>query len=309
MTRFFNPFSRAIASGATLPFRNDFVERAIALFSAVSWVPLLLFTSGVIIRLAPANAQQRLPEPRIFDELPPPSPSSLPSLNAPASPSPSSLPSLNLPALPLPPALPNEAPAGREFNFQAPSPPIQPRIPTPASNLYRVDILGDSPLLLLQVRQLEPEAFVRREGVIQAGVFVDRLNAQSRARALEAQGIRARVTTISGNAVADSINFGRLPRDYPVSRDYRERYSSDREAFVRDADRSYFVVIPGNPEDLPDIAAQVVQLGIRRSAVNQREAPRGPHIAVGPFYNRGDAERWSNYLRSVGMDARVHFGS
>jgi hypothetical protein len=264
MTRFFNPFSRAIA-----------------LITKTSWVPLLLFGSGFIACLTPANAQ-RLPEPPLSrDELPPRSPSALPSFN--------------LPTSPLPPASPNDVPTGREFNFQAPNPPIQPLRPsrlTPDSNFYRVDILGDSPALLRRVQRIEPQAFVREgEGVIQAGVFADSFNAQSRIRALEARGIRAEV----------------IPIDARVGTVNSDRPSSD---FLEDSfdSSSYFVVIPGDTRDLPIIAAQVVQLGVRRNAVSQREAPRGPHVAVGPFDERREADRWSSYLRSVGMDARVYFG-
>ncbi len=257
-------------------FSNPF-RRPIALVTTISWVPLLLLGSGTITPLAPASAQQRLPQPRIFDELPPPSPSF---------PSPSNSPPAPSPSLP-----PDDPTTGREYNFQA---PIPPSTPSRAANLYRVDIYGDSPLLLSQVRRLEPEAFVRQgEGIIQAGLFVDQFNAQSRVRALEAQGIRARITPVNAGTVAGRVDSGRLISDSPQA---------------NFGLRSYFVVIPGHPRDLANIADQVVRLGVGRNAVNQRALPRGPHIAVGPFDERGEAERWSSYLRSVGMDARVYFG-
>jgi len=256
----------------------DRLRRPTLTVSVASGLPVLLFGSLLLASETTASAQ-RLPQPRIFDELPPPSPSSPPPFNFPAS--------------PLPPASPNQPPAQREFNFQAPNPPILPSRATPASNLYRVDIFGDSPLLLSQVQQLDPEAFVRQgEGVIQAGVFADQFNAQSRVRALEAQGIRARVTIVA--AGAESVNSGRVLSD------------SLQDSF---ASRSYFVIIPGQPRDLPEIAAEVVRQGVSRAAVSQRKAPRGPHVAVGPFDSRREADRWSSYFRSVGMDARVYFGS
>ncbi|NET60976.1 MAG: hypothetical protein F6K47_34060 [Symploca sp. SIO2E6] len=73
-------------------------------------------------------------------------------------------------------------------------------------------------------------------------------------------------------------------------------------------DRFYFVVIPGAQRDLANIAAQVVQLGATPNGVRQRTVPRGPHVSLGPFDNRGLAEQWSNYLQSQGMNARVFFG-
>ena len=141
--------------------------------------------------------------------------------------------------------------------------------------------------MLSQVKQIEPSAFVRQEdGVIQAGVFSNEYNAQLRVRELAAQGIRSQITPIAteGNMLTVTA-----------------------ESFS--ANRTYFVVIPGNSEDLPNIEAEVMTLGIGQSAVSRRTSPRGPHVAIGPFDNRGEANRWSNYLRSIGMDARVYFGN
>lgn len=260
-----------------------FIRRSVALVTTASWLPLLLLGSG-IVRIPPGSAQQQLPEPQIFDELPPTSsPSPVPSVNVPASPSPS--------ASPMSP--------GRELNFQAPKPSIPLRTTTPVDNLYRIDVLGDSASLLDQVKQIEPEAFVREEeGVIQAGVFTDQSNAQARVRALADQGIRAKVTTIAAGSDVGTV-YSRMPRE------------ATPEIAARSRERSYtayFVVIPGNSRNLSDIVAKVVRLGVKQSAVSEREAPRGSHVAVGPFEERRDAERWSSYLRSAGMDARVYFG-
>ncbi|NER24735.1 MAG: hypothetical protein F6J86_09005 [Symploca sp. SIO1B1] len=73
-------------------------------------------------------------------------------------------------------------------------------------------------------------------------------------------------------------------------------------------DRFYFVIIPGAQKELSNMAAQLVQLGVAPNGVRQRTVPRGPHVAIGPFDNRGLAEQWSNYLQSQGMNARVFFG-
>ena len=182
-----------------------------------------------------------------------------------------------------------------------------PSTPTQASTIYRVDIYGDNPSLLSQVKQIEPGAFVRRgEGVIQAGVFVDEANAQFRIRELEAQGIPARLSTIGSGVDADLGNPGQFSGDNP---DNLDRVSREDSAFRSRTDRAYFVVIPGKLRDLPEIAAEVVRMGIREDEVTQREAPRGPHVAIGPFNEREKADRWSRYFRSVGMDARVYFGN
>ena len=194
----------------------------------------------------------------------------------------------------LPTLSPN--PAGRrEFDFQAPPPRTRNRNRDEnflregrTSQLYGVYINGDSPLLLAQVRRIEPEAFVRHGGgMIQAGVFSDQSNAQQRVQALEEWGIMAQVNTYSGDNV-DSR---------PVE---RGRDEIDGVA--------YFVVVPGSKDYLPDIAAQMIRLGFPENAVAQRNSPRGPHVAIGPFAEQSEAERWTSFLRSNGMDARVYFG-
>ncbi len=269
-------------------------KRPITLLTAVFWMPLVLLGSEIIACLSPANAQSDPELEDILDELPPPSPSPrspLPSL----SPSPSTIPSFNVPVPtpPFPPTPTNPPSVGREFNFQAPTQPIFPSTPISPSRLYRVDVFGNSPFLLFQVQQIEPQAFIRQEdGVIQAGVFADQFNAQSRVRALEAQGIQARVTTAANGDTIDS-----------------ERFSGDRTALDRNIERSssYFVIIPGKARDLPDIADRVVQLGVRRSEVSERDSPRGAHVAVGPFDERQEADGWSSYFQSIGMDARVYY--
>lgn len=156
-----------------------------------------------------------------------------------------------------------------------------------------MDIFGDNPSLLSQVQQIEPTAFVRQEGVIQAGIFSNETNARSRVRELSALGIRSQITPLAPSTDAALVSS--------------ERFTSDSLPDRADS-RGYFVVIPGDSMSLPDIAARVVSLGVAESAVSQKESPRGPHIAVGPFDNRRDADRWSNYFRSTGMDARVYFG-
>ena len=182
---------------------------------------------------------------------------------------------------------PNQLPPGavgaptkdRDLEFKAPS----SSTPSTSSTLYRVEISGDSPLLLAEVKKIEPQAFVRPgEGIIQAGVFSKESSAQQRLQELDVLGIRAQITTISaGTPVADAR---------PTSSKF------------------YFVVIPEGKANLAEIEAQLIGLGLTQEAVRPREQPRGSHVAVGPFANRNEAERWNNYIRSFGMDARVYYG-
>lgn len=241
------------------------MEAAASLFRVVLGGSLAIAYPAIAIA-------QPVPPVKIFPGLPPP-----PSQYAPSE----RVPRL-LPQLPS-----NNGSNQRELEFEAPA----PSAPAPTRykpsrlfgprSMYRVDIYGDSPLLLAQVQRIVPDAFVRqRDRTIQAGIFSDQSYAQERIRLLDGQGIRAQVT----NSYAQNLN----PQVRTIA--------------------TYFVVIPGGVRDLPQMASQVMRLGFRRQAVRLREGPRGSHLAVGPFGNRQQAERWSSYLRTSGMDARVYFG-
>lgn len=69
----------------------------------------------------------------------------------------------------------------------------------------------------------------------------------------------------------------------------------------------YQVVVPTRTEDFATIANKMMAMGVRADAIQARKAPIGPHLAVGPFVNLGEAEGVSSYLRAGGMDARVFF--
>jgi hypothetical protein len=70
----------------------------------------------------------------------------------------------------------------------------------------------------------------------------------------------------------------------------------------------YYVIIPTDTANLGTLSSQVVQLGTPADRVQQRTAPRGPHVAVGPFSDRGLANRWNDFYRQSGIpNTRVHF--
>ncbi|MGF1570604.1 MAG: hypothetical protein ACFCVD_21435 [Nodosilinea sp.] len=75
------------------------------------------------------------------------------------------------------------------------------------------------------------------------------------------------------------------------------------------ASAPYYVIIPAREGDLPALSAQVIQLGTPADRVQQRTSPRGPHLAVGPFEDRGLANRWNDFYREAGIgNSRVYFG-
>lgn len=73
-------------------------------------------------------------------------------------------------------------------------------------------------------------------------------------------------------------------------------------------DNVYLVIIPASTQDLPAIAEKARRLGVGSANILQRQEPRGSHVAIGPFQNRGLAEQWSKFLRKGGLDARVYYG-
>ncbi|MEM1311187.1 MAG: hypothetical protein AAF892_07535 [Cyanobacteria bacterium P01_D01_bin.71] len=245
-----------------------------------------------------------------------------------------------------------------------------PPLPTnngvaPASGeQYIVLVSGSSDLLLAQVRQVEPGAFVNYVGgqsLIQAGRFSSYQNAQNRANELASFGIGAEVQ--AANSTGASV-VATPPADYTLS--YPDASAAATSAppplpsstvaaapasiefgqaapfatpgvpataaglpptgassalpnaaappltaptIVNESLPSgYYVVVPGNTAELQSIVNQVVALGAPSDLVRPRTVPRGPHIAVGPYNDRGIAQEWSDYLRDSGLPgARVHF--
>jgi hypothetical protein len=70
----------------------------------------------------------------------------------------------------------------------------------------------------------------------------------------------------------------------------------------------YYVVIPTPENNLPELSTQIIQLGTPADRVQQRLTPRGPHVAVGPFEDRGLAFQWQRFYRDAGIaNSRVHY--
>ena len=176
----------------------------------------------------------------------------------------------------LPPVAPPEA---LPLVNLAPSP-----VRTPVTHLkgYRVYVNGDSSLLLQQVRAIEPTAFVQtHQGrrVIQVGLFGNEVNAQQKVALLASRGIQAELT----NELVGS----------PLS--------SAPQA------KGYYVVIPANEADLPQIRDQALRLGVPQQLLSLRDRPLGTHVAIGPFPQKKDAAEVEAYLHTGGLDGRIYF--
>ncbi|MBW4675778.1 MAG: hypothetical protein KME52_17665 [Desmonostoc geniculatum HA4340-LM1] len=222
----------------------------------------------------------------------------------------------------LPPAEPAQI-FQPEQNFQPSQPPqifqpeqnFQPSQPEEFSQYnqnferYLVFVDGSDFQTLQQIRQLEPSAYIREyqgRNVIQSGVFTRASNAQQRVNELNSRGIYG--TRIIG--FANGREIGSFDGD-------NRGFSGDRNNInIPKQVSRYYVAIPTTSEQLPAIAAQVRQnlarfnqdLG-RSGGVLERRQPRGPHVAVGPFADRVQAQEWNKYLRNIGYkDARVYYG-
>ncbi|MEM6400759.1 MAG: hypothetical protein AAF757_11065 [Cyanobacteria bacterium P01_D01_bin.116] len=175
----------------------------------------------------------------------------------------------------------------------------------PNSESYLVIVDNTNPNLLQQVRRIEPTAFAGDflgRSVIQAGFFRSLTNAQERTRELQGYGVGSRIySQTTGMEIASSYGNNTQGSVFdPIARNDGRR----------DNTKSYYVAIPDKPNKLFQIENQIKQsAGGNTVGVFVRNAPRGPHVAVGPFPGRLQAEQWNYYIRSLGLNnARVYYG-
>jgi hypothetical protein len=173
---------------------------------------------------------------------------------------------------------------------------------------YLVIVDNTNPGLLQQVRILEPTAFAgdfQGRSVIQAGVFSRLNNAQQRIRELQAYGVGSRIySRTTGVEIANSYN--NLDNSNFTGGSNPDARNNNK----RERTKYYYVAIPEKPDKLFQIENQIKQSpGGNNVGVSVRNAPLGPHVAVGPFSGRLQAEQWNYYIRSLGLNnARVYYG-
>jgi len=215
------------------------------------------------------------------------------------------------------------------YQFNAPG--HSPSAPTPSNageeTMFRVQVYGNSEELLSLVRRVEPDAFVPEgKNVIQAGLFFEAMHARELVESLSKQGIRAEIIEVakplnwSSQSNASSREMISLsppattknsPPDLSEFVPLAVETASDSPevASARDVKtRAYYVVIPSRQQDLFKTAQTVQAVGINENIIQKRNAPRGTHVAVGPFPHREEASHWSSQLQTEGLNARVYFG-
>lgn len=209
-----------------------------------------------------------------------------------------------------------------------------------SGELYMVYVDGDSPLLLQQVRQVEPTATIQPyEGqqVILAGLFDRAGTANEQVNKLNQRGIEADVVSVSSVVLSPNTTpstatnapsqperaaLAELP-PADTSQAVASRQTSpgvslppptvsspaSTTVITNDPrrDDAYYIVIPGEENQLGAMKEQVVLLGAVSNSVEQRDRPLGPHLLVGPFVDQDAATRWNRYFQDFGMDARVYY--
>lgn len=125
----------------------------------------------------------------------------------------------------------------------------------------------------------------------------------------------APMATPSAPTTSGSVEFGQQlsysvppnPNAYPVNIP-PPTSAQPVAAVTSSSDAPFYVVIPTNERDLPLVSSQVIQLGTPPNQVQQRTSPLGPHVAIGPFADRGLAEEWTSFYREAGFSSsRVFF--
>lgn len=199
------------------------------------------------------------------------------------------------------------------INF--PPPPPSNAIPTIPGNSnqpyfpvsaypYKVVVNGNSPLLLEQVQQVVPDAFLIQNGgrtVIQAGAFRFSASAQERLSELRSRGIFAEVVTLQGDTLAGSLSTPIYPPAITPT--------PSNPSPMPVMGQGYYVIIPSSSENATLIANRVRQIIPNTVNVTAKRSRRGMHVAVGPYANRSEAAEMMSFLQNSGLtNARVFFG-
>ena len=282
----------------SIQLSGQFIPLAIALYSL-----------AIISPHQPAQAQQT-----VIDTLPPPDIQVVPDSQQPL---PEPLPQIQ--PVQIEPSQSNPllypSPENQEQLNPVLSQPGEPNQYSQNFSRYFVYVNGSNSQTLQRIRQVEPSAYIRQyqgRSIIQSGVFNSPSNAQQRVRQLAASGIYdARVVSFSNGQEIQSFNGG--GNYYPGNDPYYDNgnntyYDNRNNTYSQNRNNRYYVVIPGRRQDLPAIADRIIRNVGDRSLIQQRQQPLGPHVAVGPFPERSDADRWNKYIRDLGYgNARVYY--
>lgn len=150
---------------------------------------------------------------------------------------------------------------------------------------------------LSRVRQVVSDAFYYGNA-IQAGYECGESRMRRLTNRLVSYGL--------SGVVAIDLSNGQTVGDRP----YPDRpYPGRCRGYV---DKSYYVVVPALSSNLPELERQVKRTVKYGECVEARNEPRGPHVRVGPFEQRAEAEDLNKYLRGQRIrdfsNTRVYYG-
>ena len=158
--------------------------------------------------------------------------------------------------------------------------------------------------VLQRVKQVESNAYIRNyngRNVIQSGVFHKESNAQIRVRELELNGV-------FGAKIVNAANLEITPNNSGQQTAYNNNQNKPNN-YQPKARKYYYIVIPSHHNNLRSFGTEIRQKISANINVFMRTQPRGPHIAIGPFSDKSEAEIWNSYFQNSGYgNARVYYG-
>ena len=202
-----------------------------------------------------------------------------------------------------------QAPSVQNTQYQQPVPTYQYNNQAAERFAVFVDANNYNYQVLPTVKQVEPTAFIRNfdgRSVIQAGTFSRQQNAIARIQQLLSTGLNL-----------NNVRLFNLTRGQEVALtneggSNNGNNGGNNVGVSQNRSSYYYVAIPARSSDLPAIEDRIRRnLGqsLGNISVLRRDSPRGTHIAVGPFTERGLAEQWNAAIKNVGLgNARVYYG-
>jgi hypothetical protein len=157
----------------------------------------------------------------------------------------------------------------------------------PGSVAYRVVIDSSDPLVLQQVKRIEPKAFFQtfsnNRVLIQTGAFATEYAARQQMALLTRSGYQ-------------SILIVQQPDSGPVV--------TPPSAIGR----GYYAIVPSDPDTEREMLNKIISTGINSDQIQFRTQPFGRHYAIGPWSKRQGAENMVKFLKErTNVDARTYY--
>lgn len=169
---------------------------------------------------------------------------------------------------------------------QIQSNPYNPSIGAP----YRVLIDSSDPLVLQQVKRIEPKAFFQlfpnNRVLIQTGVFSTEYAARQQMALLAKNGYQPILT---GGTQPSTPTPNPLPPSTALG-------------------RGYYTIVPVDVETERETLNKIISAGISGDQIQLRSQPFGRHLLIGPWSKRQGAEDMVRFLKEQSrVDARSYY--